>query len=87
MSDYEHHQRPTKLVTPKQLTEMPEYSWLTLSAIRHQIFNSEDRFNATGDTIPGNGLAPAIIRLGRKVLVDEILYSDWIDSHRCAERE
>ena len=53
------------------------------SALRFLIFNAEDRVNSRGETIPGNGLAPAIIRIGRKVLIDEDRFLEWIDTHRC----
>ncbi len=52
-------------------------------ALRDLIFKAEDRFNSRGDCIPGNGLAEAgaIIRIGRKVLIDLDRFEAWIDSH------
>lgn len=45
------------------------------------IFKAEERYTAKG-RLPGNGLleAGAIIRVGRKVLIDEARFFDWIDS-------
>tara|TARA_Y100000031_G_C8198441_1_gene374969 strand:+ start:1233 stop:1370 length:138 start_codon:yes stop_codon:yes gene_type:complete len=37
-----------------------------------------------GESIPGNGLAEerAIIRVGRKVLIDLDAFDRWLDDHR-----
>ena len=50
------------------------------AAIRNLIFKAEERDGANG-TIPGNGLleAGAILRVGRKVLVDEERFFEWVD--------
>jgi hypothetical protein len=32
-------------------------------------------------TLPGNGLEPAIIRKGRIVLIDEVLFLAWLYNH------
>ena len=52
----------------------------TSSAIRADIFKAEDRFNSRGERIPGNGLAAhgAVIRRGRKVLLDVHRYGNWL---------
>jgi hypothetical protein len=44
------------------------------------ILNSADRMNSRGERIPGNGLAEAgaIIRLGRRVLIDEQAFFLWL---------
>lgn len=49
----------------------------TPSAIRAKIFKAEDRYNSRGEKIKGNGLAEtgAIIRCGRKILLDIDLYA------------
>jgi hypothetical protein len=66
-------------------------SWLTVkllaqaepafteAAIRNQVFNSNDRKSSKG-IIPGNGLAPHIRRIGRKVLLNHGGYISWIES-------
>lgn len=57
------------------------------SGLRWQIFQAKPRESSRGTT-PGNGLAPAIVRVGRKVLIDKTVFLDWLDSHRqqAAER-
>ncbi len=52
----------------------------TPAAIRADIFKAEDRKNSRGETIAGNGLAAhgAVIRRGRKVLIDVRRYGDWL---------
>lgn len=53
---------------------------LTPAAIHGHIFKAQDRYDSKGRKILGNGLADtgAIIRLGRKVLIDVDLYSKWL---------
>lgn len=52
----------------------------TAGAIRMDVFKAEPRLNSRGDKIMGNGLAEhqAIIRRGRKVLIDVHRYGDWL---------
>ena len=54
----------------------------TPPAIRNSIFKAEPRQTSRGE-IPGNGLAEsgAIIRLGRRVLLDEAKFLDWVTAH------
>ncbi len=67
------------LFTPKELVQLPEFGYLTESSLRHLIFNSRPRYSAGGDKIEGNGLveAGAIIRLGRRVLIDAVKFREW----------
>ncbi len=60
------------------------YEWTTPASNRHLIFNSEPRIASNGDTIPGNGLkeSGAILRIGKKILIDLDSFDQWIDSHR-----
>jgi len=51
------------------------------SGIRNLIFQAKDRQSSKG-VVKGNGLAPAIIRIGRKVLIDEARFLEWVKSHR-----
>ena len=55
------------------------YPAFTEAAMRAIIFNADDRASTAG-TIPGNGFAPAIVRLGRRVLIDEKKFFDIIKS-------
>lgn len=52
----------------------------TPSAIRADIFKADDRLNSRGDKIAGNGLAShgAVVRRGRKVLIDVHRYGNWL---------
>jgi hypothetical protein len=51
----------------------------TVPALRNLIFKAESRPSSRGE-IPGNGLAEsgAIIRLGRRVLLDEAKFLAWV---------
>ena len=76
------HEKPRlpRLATiPKVVEAFPE-ACLTSAAIRMQVFKADDRLNSRGDKIKGNGLAQsgAIIRRGRKVLIDIDRYGAWL---------
>lgn len=51
----------------------------TPAALRNLIFKAETRHSTKGE-IPGNGLieAGAVIRVGRKVLIDEDRFFEWV---------
>lgn len=59
----------------------------TASALRNLIFKAEPRKSSLGE-IPGNGLieAGAILRVGRKVLIDEDRFFAWVRSQSEARR-
>ena len=71
-------------------TESFLHSWLTVkllaeaepsfteAAIRNYVFNAEPRQTSKGP-IPGNGLAPHIRRLGKKILLNHGGFLCWID--------
>lgn len=50
-------------------------------ALRNLIFKAEPRQSSRGE-VPGNGLAEAgaILRLGRRVLIDEAKFLAWVAS-------
>lgn len=52
----------------------------TNGAIRMDIFKADDRLNSRGEVVKGNGLAEhgAIVRRGRKVLIDVHRYGNWL---------
>lgn len=52
----------------------------TPGAIRMDVFKADDRLNSRGETLKGNGLAEhgAIVRRGRKVLIDVHRYGNWL---------
>lgn len=66
--------------TVEEFVLLPEFGYLTKSGVRHLIFNSRDRYSASGDVIPGNGLveAGAIVRLGRRVLISALKFRAWM---------
>ncbi len=82
MSSMDNRVRATRTYTVNQVPNIPGYGWLTVSALRHLIFQAEDRVASTGQVIKGNGLSRAIIRVGRKVLIDLDEFDRWIDDHR-----
>jgi len=69
-----------KLATVKNLPSCFPLLQLTRAAIHGHIFKSQDRFDSKGRKIPGNGLAAtgAVIRRGRKVLINVDKYAAWL---------
>jgi len=69
-----------KLMTVPNTARLFESAGITEPGLRNQIFKSADRFNSRGERIPGNGLAEAgaIIRHGRKILIDVQKYGQWL---------
>lgn len=70
---------PRAVFTVAQFAERnPAFSQ---SALRNLIFKAEEREGANS-TIAGNGLleAGAIIRIGRKILIDEARFFEWVES-------
>lgn len=66
----------TCLFTVKQFSE--KHPAFTQGALRNLIFLAEERRSTKG-AIPGNGLSAALVRIGRKVLIDEVRFFEWID--------
>lgn len=68
------------LATVKNLPNCFPLLGLTSAAIQGHIFKSADRIDSKGRKILGNGLAAtgAIIRRGRKVLIDVDKYAAWL---------
>lgn len=64
------------------------YPAFSPAALRDLVFKAEDRFNSRGEKIRGNGLAEAgaIVRIGRRVLIDLDSFECWIDSQRSGAR-
>ena len=73
-----------RLVTVERAAEIFAEAGETVGAIRAKIFKADDRFNSRGEKIAGNGLAAsgAIIRRGRKILIDVDRYAAWLASSR-----
>jgi hypothetical protein len=73
-----------KLATIEGVAAAFPHARLTPAAIRALVFRADDRTNSRGDELPGNGLgrAGAIVRIGRKVLIDLDRFAAWLESHR-----
>lgn len=71
-----------KLSTIKNLPGCFPLLGLTTAAIHGHIFKSQDRLDSKGRKIPGNGLdaTGAVIRRGRKVLIDVDKYAAWLSA-------
>ena len=67
----------TTLHTVKSFTEA--HPAFTVPAMRSLIFRSIDRKSSRG-TIKGNGLKDAVIAVGRKMLIDETKFLEWVAS-------
>ena len=74
--------KPLRLSNVRDISKMPGYEPFTPSVVRHLIFDAEPRVGSGGTIIPGNGLASAIVRIGRTVLIDLDRFDAWIESHR-----
>lgn len=69
-------QQTTLLAVPQFCERNPAWSQ---AALRNLVFKANARKSSRG-VIPGNGLleAGAIVRLGRKVLIDEAAFFAWV---------
>lgn len=78
---------PCWIVTVDVLASIYADAGKTPSAIRADIFKADDRLNSRGERIAGNGLAAhgAVIRRGRKVLLDVHRYGNWLAGRDPAE--
>lgn len=87
MNDRDTNQAPRRLKPVPTIPNLPGYDWLTVPALRHYVFAAKTERDSRGRTIiEGNGLAPAIIRIGRRVLIDLDAFDAWVISHRVQER-
>lgn len=77
---------PVRIATVVAMASMPEYRFMTASALRQLIFKAGATLNARGQRIPGNGLAEAgaIIRVGRRVYIDLDRFDKWLLAQRTA---
>lgn len=67
------------LLTVRQFSD--KHPAFTQGAIRNLIFLAENRKTSRG-TIHGNGLNIALVRIGRKLLIDEAKFFQWIDEQQ-----
>lgn len=76
MNTIQEHKPARRLVTVRQFSERnPAFSQ---GSIRNLIFLSKRRKTSQGG-IPGNGLQVALVRVGRKILIDEGKFFEWLD--------
>ena len=64
------------LSTVRQFSE--KYPAFSQGSLRNLIYLSTERYSSKGK-IPGNGLAIALVRIGRKLLIDESKFFKWIE--------
>jgi hypothetical protein len=64
------------LSTVRQFSE--KYPAFSQGSLRNLIHLSTERYSSKGK-IPGNGLAIALVRIGRKLLIDEPKFFEWIE--------
>ncbi len=77
MNDVKFLDKPRTLLTVKQFSERhPAFSQ---GGLRHLIFLSRTRQTSRGE-VSGNGLDAALVRVGRRVLIDEARFFAWLDA-------
>lgn len=67
------------LLTVKQLSQ--KHPAFSLSSLRNLLFKAKQRMTSIG-AIQGNGLEKAVIRVGRKILIDEEIFFEWLDDQK-----
>ena len=73
--------QPRILSTVRQFSEKnPAFSQ---GSLRNLVHLSSERYSSKGK-IRGNGLDTALVRIGRKVLIDDAKFFEWIDSQNQA---
>ena len=84
--------QPNEQSTVSQYKTVNQFSFdnpcFTTSSLRNLIFKAHKRQSSNG-VIPGNGLLEtgAIIRIGRKVLINGAKFFDWIESQNIGGAE
>ncbi len=69
-----------RIATIERAAKIFQDAGQTPGAIRAHVFKADDRLNSRGEKIPGNGLgrSGAIIRRGRRVLIDIDKFGLWL---------
>lgn len=70
------------LSTVRQFSE--KYPAFSQGGLRNMIFLASKRHTSKGK-IPGNGLDVALVRLGRKLLIDEAKFFQWVDKQQAGQ--
>lgn len=71
--------KPRALLTVRQFAE--KHPAFQQGSLRNLIFLAESR-NTSKGKIAGNGLDVALVRIGRKLLIDEARFFNWIDAQQ-----
>jgi len=77
---------PRCLATLRRFSEKHS-DFITLAGITNQVFKAQSRHSTKG-VIPGNGMLDfgVIVRIGRKVLIDEDAYFRWVAAQQGIEK-
>jgi hypothetical protein len=67
------------LSTIRQFSE--RYPAFSQGSLRNLIHLSSERYSSKGK-IPANGLSIALIRIGRKLLINEVRFFQWIEEQQ-----
>lgn len=67
------------LSTIRQFSE--KYPAFSQGSLRNLIHLSSERYSSKGK-IPANGLNIALIRIGRKLLINEVRFFQWIEEQQ-----
>lgn len=71
--------RPRTLLPVRQFSD--KHPAFPQGSLRNLIFLAETRKTSKG-IIKGNGLDVALVRIGRKLLIDEAKFFQWIDAQQ-----
>lgn len=71
--------QPRTLLTVRQFSD--KHPAFPQGSLRNLIFLAESRESSNGK-IAGNGLDVALVRIGRKLLIDEAKFFQWIDEQQ-----
>ena len=71
--------QPRTLLSVRQFAD--KHPAFPQGSLRNLIFLAETRKTSRG-TINGNGLDVALMRIGRKLLIDEAKFFEWIDAQQ-----
>ena len=74
--------QPRILLTVRQFSD--KHTAFPQGSLRNLIFLAESR-KTSRDTIKGNGLDVALVRIGRKLLIDETKFFQWVDAQQACE--
>lgn len=69
--------QPPVLLTVRQFAD--KHPAFQQGSLRNLIFLAESRKTTKG-TITGNGLDVALVRIGRKLLINEAKFFNWVDA-------